>query len=181
MKTKIQEIVEFPAEIDCRIENKSLVCKKGTEEIHRKIDVPGVEIKIEPGKIFLISEKGNKNEFKSIKSEVAHLKNILRGLQEPFVYKLEACNVHFPITLKVESNKLVINNFLGEKIPRLAEIIPGVKVEIKSPRIILTSHNLEAAGQTAANIEKATKIRNRDRRIFQDGIFIVEKPEAKGK
>jgi large subunit ribosomal protein L6 len=65
---------------------------------------------------------------------------------------------------------------LGEKIPRYANIISGVEINVKGQEITITSHDIEAAGQTAANIEKATKVRNRDRRIFQDGIYIVEKP-----
>lgn len=178
MKIKIQEMIEIPKEIDCRIAGKKLICSKGGIDSTREINIPEVEIKIESEKILLTAEKGNKNELKAIRSQVAHIKNMLRGLQEPFVYRLEACNVHFPMTLKVESNKLIVNNFLGERVPRFAVILPGVDVEIKGQKITLTSQNIEAAGQTAANIEKTTKVKNRDRRIFQDGIFIVEKPGA---
>ena len=104
---------------------------------------------------------------------------MFKGINEKFAYKLEACNVHFPMTLKIEGNKLAINNFLGEKTPRHAEILPNVDVDIKGQVITLTSHDKEAAGQTAANFEKATKVRNRDRRIFQDGIYITQKPGDK--
>jgi len=35
--------------------------------------------------------------------------------------------------------------------------------------------NKEAVGQTAANIEQKTKIKVYDPRVFQDGIYLVEK------
>ena len=79
------------------------------------------------------------------------------------------------MTLKVEKNYLIINNFLGEKTPRHAKILPEVSVDIKGPKVIVSSRNKESAGQTVANIEKATIVRKRDRRVFQDGIFLVER------
>jgi large subunit ribosomal protein L6 len=79
------------------------------------------------------------------------------------------------MTLKLEKNKLLINNFLGEKNPRVANILSGVDVDIKGQNITISSHDKTSAGQTAANIEKATKIRLRDRRIFQDGIYLIER------
>ena len=100
-------------------------------------------------------------------------------MNEKYIYKIEACNVHFPMSLKIEGNKLLINNFLGEKVARVAKILAGVDAQLKGTSITLTSHNKEAAGQTASNMEKATMVRNRDRRVFQDGLFITEKPGDK--
>ena len=176
MRTKITEKILIPEEISCEYELEILKCKKGSNEIERKIELRQTDLKIKDNEIILECKKGNKNNFKIIKSAVAHINNLLKGLEEKFVYKLEACNVHFPMTMKVESEKLVITNFLGEKTPRIAKIFPKVNVELKGPKITITSHDREAAGKTAANMEKATKIKARDRRIYQDGIFITSKP-----
>jgi len=176
MKTKLLESFEIPSGVECKYEGEVLHCKKGSVELKRKISVPRVKIKVDSGKITFECEKGNKNQFKIIKTHMAHLKNIFSGLDKKYTYNLEACNVHFPMTLKVDSGKLLINNFLGEKIPRFAIILPNTNVEIKGQKITVSSHDKELAGQTAANMEKATKVRNRDRRIFQDGIYITDKP-----
>ena len=49
-----------------------------------------------------------------------------------------------------------------------------VRVENKVD-VIVSGADREKVGQTAANIERACKIRKRDRRVFQDGIYIVSK------
>ncbi|MBI2078742.1 MAG: 50S ribosomal protein L6, partial [Euryarchaeota archaeon] len=58
---------------------------------------------------------------------------------------------------------------------RKATILPGVKVDVKGDQVTVTGIDLEKVSQTAANIETATHIRNRDIRVFQDGIYIVQK------
>ncbi|MDO8459850.1 MAG: 50S ribosomal protein L6 [Nanoarchaeota archaeon] len=176
MKQKIIESIQIPANVSCTFENRTLKCKSGSAEVSKEIHIPKVEVHIKNNEIVFECQKGNKIQYKKIKSFIAHLKNIFAGVQNKFIYKLEVCNVHFPMSLKTEGSKLLITNFLGEKNPRFAIIIKEVSVEIKGQHITVSSHNKEAAGQTAANIEKATKVRNRDRRIYQDGIFIVEKP-----
>ncbi|MEM3122448.1 MAG: 50S ribosomal protein L6, partial [Candidatus Pacearchaeota archaeon] len=117
-------------------------------------------------------------ELKMINTINAHIKNMIAGIKDKFTYVLEIAYLHFPVTVEYDKNKniLLIKNFLGEKKPRSCKILDGVGVSIEKNKIILSSHNKELAGQTAANIERATHIRNRDRRKFQDGIYIIEKP-----
>lgn len=176
MKQNLTEGVEIPAGVSCEIKGNDLKCKKGSLELTRVLNNPLIDSKVEGNSIVFSCKAGNKKDFKTIKSMVAHIKNMFAGLEKPFVYRLESCNVHFPMTIKAEKDKLIVSNFLGEKTPRFAKILPGVSVEIKGQKITITSADREAAGQTAANFEKATKIRFRDRRVFQDGIFITESP-----
>ncbi len=179
MKQKLEEKISIPEGISCTLENGVLVCSKGSSQGQRKISLPETQTKILGNEIILTCKKGNKNHYKKIKSQIAHIKNLFCGLESNFVYELEIVHVHFPPTLKVDGNKLIINNFFGEKNTRHAEILPGVKVDIKASKITLSSSDREAAGKTAANFERATSVRRRDKRIFQDGIYIVSKPGAK--
>lgn len=176
MKKEICEIIEIPSGISCEYRENVLTCSNGQIKISREINVPKLILKIENNQIKLECKKGNKNDYKKIKSQCAHIRNIFRGLKEKYTYQLEVCNVHFPMTLKIDNSKLIINNFLGEKTPRVAEILPNVEVQIKGQQIIVSSHDKEAAGKTVSNIERATKITGRDRRIYQDGIFLVARP-----
>jgi large subunit ribosomal protein L6 len=178
MKKKFSEELEIPSGISCDFSNSMLTCKKDSQELKKKIDIPFVKTKIENNKVIFSCDSGNQKQYKTMKSFIAHLKNMFTGLQEGYIYRLESANVHFPMTFKVEGDKLTITNFLGEKTPRFARILPGVKVDIKGSKITVASSDKEAAGQTAANFEKATKIKNRDRRVFQDGIYLVERPRG---
>ena len=176
MKKSTEEKIEIPKGITCKYEDKIFYYRKDSLESSRKIDVPNVEISVEDNHIHLRCKRATKKEKKIINSFIKHIGNFFKGINEKFVYKLEACSVHFPMTLKIDKERMIINNFLGEKTPRHAKILPNVDVQIKGQLISVSSLDKEAAGQTAGNIESATKVRNRDRRIFQDGIYITSKP-----
>jgi len=179
MKIALTEKVAIPSGVSCELASGMLTCSKNGVSVSRSMLIPRIVTEIKGNEIILSCVKGNKKDYKTIKSYVAHINNLFSGLDKKAVYELEACNVHFPITMKIDSGRLLINNFLGEKNPRVAVILPNVDVQLKGAKITVTSADKDAAGQTAANIEKATKIRNRDRRIFQDGIYIVERPGRK--
>lgn len=179
MRKKFNLEVKIPEEISCEFADGNFICRKGNSEIKRFIWMPRTKIKLENDKIIFSCEKANKKDISMIKSNVAHLKNLFIGLNDKFTYEMEICNVHFPMNVKVQNDMLIINNFLGEKSDRKAKIIEGVNVEIKGNNVIITSADLEKAGQTAANIEKASRVAKKDRRIFQDGIFITLKPGRK--
>ena len=184
MKTKktkeMNNFVEIPEGIEIVVEGSNIIVKKGSEQLEK--DFSRIPIKEDKNKIIFDSGKRmRKHEKKLIGTYVAHLKNMIKGIEEKFTYKLKICSVHFPMNVSVDKNssELIIKNFLGERKPRKAKILDKVEVNIKGEEIIVESHNKEGAGQTAANFEKITKVRSRDRRIFQDGIFITEKPGRK--
>ncbi len=43
----------------------------------------------------------------------------------------------------------------------------------------LFGHDVEIVGQSAANIERTTRIRDYDPRVFQDGIYLIEHAHPK--
>lgn len=176
MKHPISEIIEIPSGVQCEMTGHSLKCTKSGHHLTKHFDLPNLAVKVVGNQVHVTCVKGNKSDRTLAKSTVAHIKNMFIGLENEYVYQMEAVNVHFPMTMKVDANKLVITNFLGEKQNRFAEIVLGASVELKGPKITIKSRDKEAAGQTMANIEKATKVRKRDRRIFQDGIFLTERP-----
>jgi large subunit ribosomal protein L6 len=177
MRRKISESIQIPEGVTCDFNNSVLKCTKGSVSLERKINIPEMKVKIENNNLTLEVEKGNKTHLKKIRTYIAHITNIFHGLDDKFTYTLEAVNVHFPMTLKVEGSIVTITNFLGEKRPRKVKILPNVEVEVKGQSITVSSHDKEAAGQTAANLEKAGKLKGKDRRIFQDGIYITQKPK----
>jgi large subunit ribosomal protein L6 len=73
-------------------------------------------------------------------------------------------------------NLFTIKNFLGEKKDRIINGIPGVDVKVNGEDVVVTGYDIEKTGQVATNIEKGAKVRNKDRRIYQDGIFIIQTP-----
>jgi large subunit ribosomal protein L6 len=103
------------------------------------------------------------------------MNNMIHGVTEGFQYKMKTVYSHFPIKTNVEGNTFVIQNFLGERSPRKALILEGVKVEAKGDDVTVNGIDKEKVGQTVANIERATAVKRRDIRVFQDGIYRTSK------
>ena len=106
----------------------------------------------------------------------AHLKNMIKGVSEGFTYTLKALYSHFPMTLAVKGNTFVVNNYFGERVPRISNIVDGVNVKVQNKiEVVVSGIDKESVGQTAANIERSTTVKKRDRRVFQDGVYLIEK------
>ena len=180
-KSKIKGIskeIEIPKSIEVKVEENKLIVKSSLGSLEKEFPF---KLEVKNGKIVISTDKSTRREGKILGTGEAHIRNMFFGLQKPFEYKLQICSVHFPVTAAVSLDKkfLTIKNFLGESIERKAKLMDNVEVEVEKDIITVRSADKEAAGQTAANIEKIAKVKNKDRRIFQDGIFIIEKPGKK--
>ncbi|NJE09658.1 50S ribosomal protein L6 [Thermococcus sp. MAR1] len=171
----VREEVEIPEGVEVTVENDVVKVKGPKGELERELRYPGVQIFTEDGKVVVFKEFPRKRDIAIARTFKAHIANMIRGVTEGFTYKLKVVYSHFPMTVKVQGDEVVIENFLGEKNPRRAKILPGVTVKVMGSEVIVEGIDKEAVGQTAANIEQATRITKWDRRVFQDGIYIVEK------
>jgi len=171
----VREEVEIPEGVEVTVENNVVKVKGPKGELQRELKYPGVQIFTEDGKVVVFKEFPRKKDIAIARTFKAHIANMIKGVTEGFTYKLKAVYSHFPMTVKVQGDEVVIENFLGEKNPRRAKILPGITVKVRGQEVIVEGIDKEAVGQTAANIEQATRITKWDRRVFQDGIYIVEK------
>ncbi|EEB73825.1 50S ribosomal protein L6 [Thermococcus sp. AM4] len=171
----IREEVEIPEGVEVTVEGNTVKVKGPKGELERELKYPGVKIFTEDGKVVVYKEFPKKKDIAIARTFKAHIANMIKGVTEGFTYKLKVVYSHFPVTVKVQGDEVVIENFLGEKNPRRAKILPGVTVKVRGQEITVEGIDKEKVGQTAANIEQATRITKWDRRVFQDGIYIVEK------
>jgi len=175
MKKEIFQNIEIPEGIEINIDGHSLNVKGPQGENRKSFNTRNLVFEKKENKIIIGSKKATKTEKRMMNTITAHINNMIKGVQEKFEYKLKICFSHFPMNVEIKGNEAVIKNFLGEKIPRKSKIPNGVEVKLDKEFITVKSQDKELAGQTAANFEKATRIKKRDRRVFQDGIFITSK------
>jgi len=175
MKKDLEQKIKIPEGVEINIEG-NLISVTGLEGNNNKEFKFGkLNVKKEGNELIIFYKKATKKEKKQMNSIASHIKNMIQGVQKKFEYKLKVCFSHFPINVEIKDREIIIKNFLGEKISRVAPIPEGVEVSVEGQEIKITSTDKELTGQAAANIERATRITGRDRRVFQDGIFIINK------
>ena len=175
MKGHLKESIAIPGGVEVSIEGDLIKLKGVNGKAERRLINPNMSLVKEKDMIIIECNKSTRREKMLINTFAAHLKNLIKGVVEGFKYKLKICSSHFPMSVSVRGEEVIIKNFFGEKNPRTARIVKGVKVTINGEEIILEGCNVEDVGQTASNIELATRRTKFDRRIFQDGIYITHK------
>ncbi|MFT4312782.1 MAG: 50S ribosomal protein L6 [Candidatus Woesearchaeota archaeon] len=138
--------------------------------LHSKIGIT-----IEDSHVVIRAKNATKREKMFINTFKAHIQNLMRGAKEGFTYELKICSGHFPMSASVKGTEFELKNFLGENTARKLKIKDGATVSVNGDVITVEAVNKELAGQVSADLEQLTRITDFDRRIFQDGIYIVKK------
>lgn len=176
LKTEIQ----IPEGLDISLEGSRLNVRGAKGEVSKDFRYPLVNLTVENGKIILVSES-EKKKVRAIKGtwEVL-IKNMFTGVTKLWKGELKLVYSHFPVKLKAESGKLLIDNFLGEKSPRIVSVPHDMKVEIDNNVVYVSGPDKERVGHLCGRIEQATRVSGYDKRVFQDGIYITRKPYPEG-
>jgi large subunit ribosomal protein L6 len=158
-------MITIPEGVTLKAEGKTLVAKGPGGEVRKEMP-RGIEFTIDGGKIGLTGK--DKAILGTNESIVA---SMLKGAKSAFRKELKLLYAHFPISIEVKGKDVFIKNFLGEKTPRRTRIAGNTKLEVKGQEVTISGPDKEAVGQTAANLRTAMKIKLKDPRVFQDGIF----------
>ncbi len=174
-KRELKESLQMPQGVQVSLVQKTVTLKGPKGELSQDISDPRIEVKLEGTAVRLQSKILSRHLKKKLKSYKAHILNKIKGVLEGYRYRLKICSGHFPMSVSIAGAEFFIKNFLGEKVPRVMKVKPGASVKIEGDLITVESADKERAGQIAADIEQLARIVNRDRRVFQDGIYMIEK------
>lgn len=168
--------IAIPEGITAEIANQKFKISGTKGSVEKRLELTK-EIKVEKveNKIKFSSESEKRNVKALIGTNIGHIKNAINGVTKGFTYRLRVVYSHFPVAVKIEKDKVVISNFLGERTSRYAQIVGQTQVKIEGADIVLNGINIEEVGQTASNLELATRIVGFDKKVFQDGIYLVSR------
>jgi large subunit ribosomal protein L6 len=167
--------VKIPEGVKASLDGMYLRVTGTKGQLARNVRFPQVIVACDGNEVTISTESRRKEITAMVGTLEAHTKNMCKGVTEGYEYHMKVVYSHFPIQLKLQGNKLEIANFLGEKKARHARIESGVVAKVGNDEVVLTGIDCELVGTSAANIEHATHIRDRDPRVFQDGIYIVQR------
>ena len=168
--------IEIPDDVSAETDHLELTVEGPNGSVTRRLWYPDIDVSVDDGAVVIASENEDAKTNATVGTFESHVSNMVHGVTEGWEYAMEVYYAHFPMQVNVEGDEVVIENFLGESAPRRTPIRGDTDVQIDGETVTLTGSDKEAVGQTAADIEQLTKVTDKDTRVFQDGVYIVEKP-----
>jgi len=126
--------VELPEGFEAAYEDGVLEVSDGDNTVEKKMQHALIEVETN-GSVKFSTDEDRKNISSIVKTFKGHTENLIEGLQGEHVYNLQGVYAHFPMTIKTEGDQLVVENFMGERNPRRADIMEGVQVSVDGEEI----------------------------------------------
>jgi len=172
------ETVEIPENVECTLVGRVITIRGEKGELTRDFSHAPVKMSLDGKTVTVQASWPRKKEASMVGTVRSHIKNMIKGVTKGFTFKMKIVFSHFPMTVNVQGNSLIVKNFTGERSPRVIKIMKDTQVTVKGEDIIIQGINLEHVSQTAATIQNSTKITNKDPRVFLDGIYVFEQHEG---
>src|SRR5687768_13984067 len=130
VSAEVTEKIHVPEGVNVTITGSTIKVKGKSGELARSFSSPLISLKKEGQDVLVTADLPRKKTRALVGTWSAHIRNMVKGVQEPYEYKLKICFSHFPIKVKVQGDRVIIENFLGERTPRKARIIGAAKVKV---------------------------------------------------
>jgi large subunit ribosomal protein L6 len=165
---------------DCQVSlDKKTVTVKGPKgTLTRTFPEAQTVIRIDENEVYVGTSVSRKHTRALVGTVIAHIRNMMLGVRLGYEYEMKVVYSHFPITVELKDKTVIIKNFIGERGIRKARIVGDVQIRITEDEIFISGIDIEHVSQSAANIQQACKIRDKDRRVFMDGIYVIRKKKG---
>ena len=173
----VERTVQIPEGVDVKIAGRRVTVSGEKGTLTRDFSHAPLSLQKEDKTIKIRTDWPRKKEAATVITVSSHIQNMIKGVVKGFSYKLKIVFSHFPISVKTEDRKVLIENFTGERSPRIAKIIGEAQVSATQDEVTVKGIDLEDVSQTAANIEQATRVKAKDPRVFLDGIYVYDRLE----
>jgi large subunit ribosomal protein L6 len=170
--------VEIPEKVTVSLKKTMLGVSGPLGKTFKNFKKIPVLIQVQEKNVLIKTSGKRKKEYAIMNTVRSIIRTLCEGVLEGYTIKMKIVYAHFPITVKIQNNQVIIENFQGERAARVARIHGQTKIVAKGDEVILTGPVLSEVTQSAAEIEQKTKIKNKDHRVFLDGIYIYS--ETKG-
>ena len=172
--------LEIPDDVTAEVDHLDVTIEGPEGSVTRRLWYPDVTVEVDGDHVVIESETVNAKTNATVGTFESHVENAFHGVTEGWEYEMEVFYSHFPMQVRVEGDEVVIENFLGERAPRRTTIHGDTDVSVDGETVTLSGPNKDDVGQTAADIEQLTKVKGKDTRVFQDGVYITAKPRKGG-
>ncbi|SNR48177.1 50S ribosomal protein L6 [Halorubrum vacuolatum] len=168
--------IDIPDDVSAEVDHLELTVEGPNGSVTRRLWYPDIDVSVDGDAIVIATENEDAKTNATVGTFESHIANMIHGVTEGWEYTMEVYYAHFPMQVSVQGDEVVIENFLGERAARRTPIRGDTDVQVDGETVTLSGSDKEAVGQTAADIEQLTKVTDKDTRVFQDGVYIVEKP-----
>ena len=168
--------LEIPEGISVSLEERTMLVKGKLGTIKKDFTKLPAFLTIENNIVKIEPYGTRRKDFAISKTAQSIINNMIKGVQNGYKYRMKIVFAHFPITVKIKDGKVHVENFFGERKARISNIVgDSTKVAIEGDDIVITGPHLEHVSQTAANIELSTRVKNKDQRVFLDGVYVYSR------
>ena len=167
--------IEIPADCKVALQEKTITVEGPKGKLERTFPEPYAHLRIENNEVVASTDLARKRARALVGTMIAHVRNMLVGVEHGYEYQMKIVFSHFPMSVELKERNVLIKNLIGERGIRKAKMIGDVEIKITEDDVIISGINLEHVSQTAANIQNATRLRSKDRRVFLDGIYVLKK------
>ena len=172
--------IEIPDEVSAEVSNLDLTVEGPNGSVTRTLWYPSVSVSVEGDEVVITADADDAKTNATVGTFESHVSNMIHGVTEGWEYEMEVYYAHFPMQVDVDGDEVVIENFLGERSERRTPLRGDTEVQVDGEVVTLSGPSKEDVGQTAADIEQLTRVTDKDNRVFQDGVYITQKPGMGG-